>query len=336
MGAERQMIRKSVKNYFINLKYIFTPLGVLALAAVIGLSISVPGAISAVRELTDKVVELTNSVELDLAAFGNSIWHAGTALDWNKPSTALDAMLSEQWLTTAFSDAIHALVPNGEQFAEQIAEAVTQAVASVLVNVIVLAVWLIIGAIAGFLITKMLVRREIAKRAFWKYFLVAFVDAIITVAATMLILWLTLLWTPSIAISLLLGFLLCGIVSLFEAYLVHGYKKVACKDIVNIKNVAKLWLADLIIFIIACALIALDFVIFNAVVGSFIAVPIIEITVIVISLNAEAYVKDAADVCDAPTSARSDVYEQTEPTAQYGSAAIDTAAAADAAPDGGV
>ena len=75
------MILKSLKNYFVNLKYIFTPLGVLALGAIIGLSILVPGVISAVNELIDSVVELTNGVEINLSAFGNSVWSAGAALD---------------------------------------------------------------------------------------------------------------------------------------------------------------------------------------------------------------------------------------------------------------
>lgn len=81
--------------------------------------------------------------------------------------------------------------------------------------------------------------------------------------------------------------------------MVHGFKKVAYKEIVNIKNVALLWLSNLIIFAVTCALAAIDFVIFNAVVGFFIAVPLIEISVMVISLNAEAYVKAAATAAQA-------------------------------------
>lgn len=293
------MILKSLKNYFVNLKYIFTPLGVLALGAIIGLSILVPGVISAVNELIDSVVELTNGVEINLTAFGNSVWSAGAALDWSDPSAAIDVMLSETWLIDTFNGAIHALVPNGEEYAVQITEAVVQAVALISVYAIVLVVWLVIGAIGGFLLTKLLVRREIAKRALWKYFLVALADGTLTVAVTWLTVWLATLWTPSIIISILLALVLCGVVPLFEAYMVHGFKKVACKEIVNIKNVAMLWLSNLIIFAITCALVAIDFVIFNAVVGFFIAIPLIEISVMVISLNAEAYVKAAATAAQA-------------------------------------
>lgn len=293
------MILKSLKNYFVNLKYIFTPLGVLALGAIIGLSILVPGVISAVNELIDSVVELTNGVEINLTAFGNSVWSAGAALDWSDPSAAIDVMLSETWLIDTFNGAIHALVPNGEEYAVQITEAVVQAVAVISVYAIVLVVWLVIGAIGGFLLTKLLVRREIAKRALWKYFLVALADGTLTVAVTWLTVWLATLWTPSIIISILLAFVLCSVVALFEAYMVHGFKKVAYKEIVNIKNVALLWLSNLIIFAVTCALAAIDFVIFNAVVGFFIAVPLIEISVMVISLNAEAYVKAAATAAQA-------------------------------------
>lgn len=310
------MLRKSVKNYFVNLKYIFTPLGVLALGAVIGLCIFVPGVISAVRELADRVVVLTDGVEFDLTAFGNSIWNAGAALDWNDPAAAINVMLSKNWLIDTFTVSINALIPNGEQYAVQITEAVTQAAVSISVYAIILVVWLVIGAAGGFFLTKTLVRRDIAKRALWKYFLVALVDSVLTVSATALAAWLMSLWPPSVAISVLLAFVLCGVISLFEAYLVHGFKKVACKDVVNIKNVAMLWLSNLIIFAVTCALAAVVLIIFNAVIGLFIVVPLIEIYVIVISLNAEAYVKDkAAEACGSLPSAPSVVAAQAETAA---------------------
>ena len=47
------MIKNGIKNFFVNLKHFFTPLGVFALFVIIGLSVAIPACISAVSTLAD-------------------------------------------------------------------------------------------------------------------------------------------------------------------------------------------------------------------------------------------------------------------------------------------
>ena len=143
--------------------------------------------------------------------------------------------------------------------------------------------------------TKFLIRRDIARRNIWKFLLVTFADSILTAGIALFSLWLTLLWMPSIIFASMLGIVIYGFVSLFEAYLVQGYKKVLLNKIINMKNIFELFAANMIICLISLAFSGLIVLITNAFVGAFIALPLLIIGIIIISLNAEVYVKNEAE-----------------------------------------
>ena len=52
------MLLKGIKNYIVNLKYVFTPLGTLFLGVVIGLSVLIPSLISSVEYVVKEVSAL--------------------------------------------------------------------------------------------------------------------------------------------------------------------------------------------------------------------------------------------------------------------------------------
>ena len=74
----------------------------------------------------------------------------------------------------------------------------------------------------------------------------------------------------------------------------HGRKKVRMRQVVSIGNVLKLFCVNLIIIAVAFSFSFIVLAVANIVVGVFICLPLIEIAAIVMSLNAEAYVKDLA------------------------------------------
>ena len=55
------MLKSGLKNYFINLKYYFTPIGTFAVGIIIGLSILLPGALAAVSQFAEEVTRLPRS-----------------------------------------------------------------------------------------------------------------------------------------------------------------------------------------------------------------------------------------------------------------------------------
>ena len=159
-----------------------------------------------------------------------------------------------------------------------------------------------VGFIAGFLLIKWLIRRDIAKRSILKYLLISLVDAIFAGAMIALCTWIYSLshWLTAVAIAT--GLVLSGGISLIEAYLVHGRGKVDVKAVVNAKNVFKLaknvfklYCGDLLILLIASAFAALVYWLINAAAAAILGLIFFEIALIVIDLNAEAYVKSLAE-----------------------------------------
>lgn len=87
--------------------------------------------------------------------------------------------------------------------------------------------------------------------------------------------------------------LLVGVFALFEAYLIHGFKKIKLKKIVNAKNAGLYMLTNLLIFIISICMTVVAVAI-NVFTGLFVGLALVVIAFIVIELNAEAYVKAKA------------------------------------------
>ncbi len=128
-----------------------------------------------------------------------------------------------------------------------------------------------------------------------KYLFISLVDAILAGAMIALCTWIYSLshWLTAVAIAT--GLVLSGGISLIEAYLVHGRGKVDVKVVVNAKNVFKLYCGDLLILLIASAFSALVYWLINAAAAAILGLIFFEIALIVIDLNAEAYVKSLAE-----------------------------------------
>ena len=187
------MIKQSVKNYFKCLKYIFTPLGVLALGVMIGLSILIPGVISSVSEMTDKIAQASDKA-IDLSVMLDGFVDAVQALDWSDTVGAVKQMFSESWLYEVFSENLDTLVGDIEVLTTAVTDAITVCVSKIAVYFAVLIVFTVIGFLAGFLLTKRLIRLDIAKRRFYKFLINATVDAVLTGTAVAFCVWITSLW----------------------------------------------------------------------------------------------------------------------------------------------
>ncbi|MDE6411151.1 MAG: hypothetical protein K2L02_01255 [Clostridia bacterium] len=287
------MIKKGLKNYFINLKYYFTPLGVLALGVILSLAIALPVISSSVHGLVDFVTSL--DVKLDFSAFLHKILDAVLDLNWRSPAKALTTMLNSDWLNKTFSDSIFALVPDAQEVAQEIIDKVNACVSSIKYAFMVVLVFAVVGIIGGYFLTKFLIRREIAKRALWKSFLVSLIDAIVTAGLPVLSVYLSSLWEPSVYFVTVFLPLIWGFILLMEAYVVHGLGKVKLKKIVTLKNSAKLLLTNILVLLISSAFHSIISAIAGGVVGLLVGLPFVEIALIVCGLNAESYVKETAD-----------------------------------------
>ncbi|MDE5563321.1 MAG: hypothetical protein K2J01_07260 [Clostridiales bacterium] len=288
------MIKQSVKNYFKCFKYVFTPLGIIALGLVCGLSIAIPNIIAAISD-TCKTIANISGKSIDFKALFDNIVAAINALDWSDPATALSTMFTKQWFYDTIMSNLNPIVADVESYMAQIGAAVNDCVNQIIVNGIVVVIFVVIAFIASYFLTKWMIRKDIAKRTIKKFIVSTLIGSVLSAAVASVTIWLGIVWHNSIYISVIVAFVLALVFSLFNAYITHGHKKVPLRSVVNVKNVAKLLLSDCIIFVIGIAISVLIALITNIIVGVFVAIGLISVTVAVMEMTAEAYVKELAD-----------------------------------------
>ncbi|MDE6200752.1 MAG: hypothetical protein K2M47_02570 [Clostridiales bacterium] len=308
------MIKQSIKNYFKCFKYVFTPLGIIALGLVCGLSVAIPGIIDAVSEMCEQVLDISGK-SIDFKVLIANITAAVEALDWSNPVTALGTMFSKQWFYDTIISGLNPIVSDIESYMAQIGKAVNACIGQIIVYAIVVLIFVIIAFIASYFLTKWMIRKDIAKRTIKKFIISTLIGSVLSATVASVSIWLGIKWHSSIYITVIVAFILALLFSLFNAYITHGYKKVPLKSVVNVKNAAKLLLSDCIIFVIGVAISVLIAVITNIAVGVFVAIGLISVTVAVMEMTAEAYVKELADKCCDTTA------DSTADTAQTAEAA---------------
>lgn len=295
------MIKNGLKNFFSNLKYIFTPLGVLALGVVLGISILVPTAASAVRQLVRDVKDIAQNAHVDFAAIKDALFDRVQALDWSDPLRALRTIFRVSWVKEALHECIQPFVEEGELIAAQTERAVEDAAHRMAAGVVALVVCVVLSLIGGFVLTKFLVRRSLVKRGMKKFVSATLCNALLSAAFIVAVLLLRIVWVWGAVLFAVAALFGAGALSLWEAYWLYGKGKVPAKRVVNIKNVALLYATVLITCAAAGAVVLLIGLITNRAVALFLGVAVAEIALIVIDLNAESYVRRTVDAlpCDA-------------------------------------
>lgn len=289
------MIKQGITNYLKNLKYFFTPLGCIALGLILGLSILIPGVSTSITRFSNDIQVILSDTSIDFSALKDSIFSAVKALDWNDPISALNTMMSSNWMTDTLNSCVGSFVESTDAYTAQFKEIINVFLSDLVGYFIIVIVFLVFGFIGGYFLTRWLVRRNTVKRSLWKYFLTAIVDAFLSIALVICCIWLLLIWKPGVFLSSLFAILLFGFISLFEAYLINGVKKVKFRKIVNLKNILKLLITNIVIFIISSLLIMLVNTLTNDIAASLIGVVLIEIAFIVIGINAESYVRSVVE-----------------------------------------
>lgn len=289
------MLGQGLKNFFISLKHFFTPLGTLCLGMIFGLSVLIPVTVSAVHELSDALTAIAEDVSFDPDQFADTLLNALLALDWSDPLKALGVVFDEDWLTKTFEDCAGVFFGDAPALLESASAMIGECIAKIARAVVVFFFFTVLGLIGGYFLLKAVIRHNIAKRALWKYFLVSFLDALLTTVLISFCGYLFTLWKPSVLITTFVSLLLFGFISLVEAYVVHGNGKIPVKKVINGKNILLLPLTNLLIFAISSALTSIAVAITNQFVGLFVGLSLLEIAFLVGSMNAEAYVKTAIE-----------------------------------------
>lgn len=284
------MIGQGLKNYIKNLKFVFNPLGTIALGFVFGLSILIPVIMSSANTLVESVKSIFSNANIDLTALKESVISAFQALNWSEPLEAIKLMLSRDWLMQTLQMSLSTFVESMDVYTVPLTAAIDTFCVSVFAAFVGLIMFVIFGVIGGYFLVKCFVRRNTVKRTFKKYILANIIDTLLSFLIIFVCAWLYTLWKYSIFISVFFAFIIFGAIALFEAYIIHGRKKVNRADIVNVKNIVKLFVVDMFILAITALLVMLLILITNLYVGIFVGIALVQIAFVVIGINAESYV----------------------------------------------
>lgn len=305
------MIMQGIVNFLRNIKYVFTPLGTVALGFVFGLSALLPGVAASLSALAARVETIAQGTTIDLTELGNRLFEAVRALDWSDPLAAIGTMLGKEWLNATLSECIAALTESAGTYFAPIDMAIADFAEEVAGYVFILIAFSLLGLVAGFFLVQWFVCKETAQIPLGKYLLLSLTDALLSAAivAFFVRLFSVPFWQPFAWLFSAVMLLLFGGISLFEACIVHGRGQVKLRQIVNGRNILSLVVSDLIIFALAALFSLLVGGLTNQLVGLFFGVGLFVVACIVISLNAQACVRSVAEkskgVC--PPVFRSDV-----------------------------
>ena len=295
------MIKKGFFDFLKCLKYYFVPLGILSIFTVIGLSIGVTGINNAIRHFFEEVSKIVSAARIDWdsiwGAFMGEIGKLNFSKDFN---AALTTMFSSEWLSNTLTTVAKAVFGDSVNF-DQIADLVGSTIASIVTYVILFFVMILLGIVVGIFVVKLLLRKELTRVKIGKLMLFTLFDTLFWLVLIILFNLLSSIasWISIILLVLVIvGFMF---ICLIEGYLFYARKKIPFKQVVNIKNVLKLYVIELIIFAITASVSVLLIVLFKFFIGFYIALPIIEIGIIANGLEAENYVVNMVDKVNQPS-----------------------------------
>lgn len=288
------MIKLGINNFFRNLKYFFVPLGTLFLGIIIGFSILIPGAKTIIFNLGDGVKTILNNTSLDFDALFSSVIKAVVSLDWRNLDGAIKTLFDKAWLSQMVSDALYAFTGDVGNSAKEIQVLINDCINSFIPLLVTFVIFTLLGLFGGYFITRMLIRKDIASRSIKRFIVSALIDSLLTATLITFIFWLLAVWSPSFFITTIVSVVLFGLSALVEAYFSQAQRS-SFRDIVNVKNSIMLFLANIVVIAIAIVFILLINFIFNGILALFVGIALLEIAFSVVSLNAEAYVKQICE-----------------------------------------
>ena len=284
------MLKRGIKNYFLCLKHIFTPLGTMFLGMMLGFSILIPGVFHSISLLGEEIGKLSQQVHLDFSELFDQFWSMILDLNWDNPEEAVHLLFSSEWLNEAMTKILQTILGTDfDTFKLEIIGIVNDFTNQLVLYCIAFIMWWILGFIAGYILVRVLIRHTIAKRGLIKWILFTLLNSILSVVFIVLCTFLATLWKPSVFISNFLVLFLVGLFSLSESYYINKRKKIEARKIVNLQNIGIYLLTNFLIFLIAVGLTILVSLI-SSILGIFIGLSLLVISFHVIRMNAESYV----------------------------------------------
>lgn len=282
------MVLRGLKNFAKSIKYYFTPLGMITIFVTIGLFVAISGIGGAISNLFNDLAKTVGESNIDWGAVGNSLWRSITSLNWD-----LTKLMSFDWLSETLKGGL-AATGLGSTI-DAAANEIARCVGTIIVCLMTFLIMFILGIIVGYVLLYFQVRSGIMKTVWWKTILYGLLDIVIQIALIAAFIGLVMLWNPLMFILPLVWFIIIEMISIIQAYLLHGIKKIKFREVFNPKVIGLCTLSDAIITVSGMATVALIIFITNPIVGLVIGLPLLEMVIIVSRFSAESYVVDKLD-----------------------------------------
>lgn len=290
-----KIFKLSFKNYFKGLKQVFTPIGIILIFGIIAFTILISGVSNAVQDMMKGVTATIEGYSFDWNEISGEFYSYFRGLDWSAPEATIIQLTNQDFLVSSFQTIIHDLYPTIDIDVQTIATLAQECAVKILGHIIGFVLIFIAGIIVGYFVTRGFIRRDLAHRKWWQAILFSIIDAGILILA----IYLTLKAFESFGsngiffvILILVGML---ILSLFEGWLLHGVKHVKLHKVLNIKNVILLLIANIIIIGLGLGTVLLVSLANMIVLTAVLALAIVEVTQVVVTSNAESYVRFLSD-----------------------------------------
>ncbi len=280
-----------MKNYFHSLRYVFSALGVMFLALMIGISVFISGYRNTITTMVTDVKELTDSTDLSLTRVTQSIANAFRSQDSGERRELASVDGAEEFVTESIGDAISGTVDNYANYASGIADIIGVTVANLLLFIGLFVLLQVLGVIFAGTLTQYFIRTDIEKRNIFKAFAARLIHCffvILTIAIVVVIGY----YRNYVGLVLLAlyPFFYCFI-TLFSAYLTSGKGRPGFKSVVRPRAIFALFAANLVSIAFSILVGAGIFAIGSGIIAVYIAIALFIVSAAVTSLNASVIVQ---------------------------------------------
>lgn len=285
------MLKTGLKNFFKNFIYIFVPMGIIYLFAILFTYGFVFNCIKDLGVMLNDTLHLVEqSVESSGSEIQDFIAYAEGQIDWNAGLLSIiKQIIDTNWLNSTVTGFFETLDVSVVGFSDSILLIINRFTDSVIAGLIVGLVIFFIGvALANFL-TGYLLRRKTAKRTAKQFLVNWLLNPVFNALLGTALLWITTIIKGYALLLVIAVVLVSVIMSLTFSWLIYKDKYLKWKNVVNSKNVALCIATAIIIVGIDIAIFFLT-AIFSVAIAILLLVPLLIYSFKIIDFNADSYI----------------------------------------------
>ncbi len=285
------MYRTALKNFVNNIVYLFVPMGIFYLFLLISLFLLFYGFIGQTGDMLAAVMDLVKTASAQSSADVSSFFKFAYAeIDWN--GNLLDTIhqiLDTGWLSSTVTGFFESISLSTEGFDENIGAVLADYSGAVSMYLSLCVSLVSLGVTLANFMTGWLVRRNTARRNFKKVLIAHTVVPLVQSAVIIVsVLLLSSIQYYSLLVFAAMLIISCAF-SLASSWIVHGKGKIALKEVVTPKNIAK-HLSILLLLIVLNFIVALLLFLISPLLCFLLMIPVIIYSLVIGDVNTDSYV----------------------------------------------